>query len=144
MKFLRLAAELSERETNQANSTLDKATLTVSKINQISVMSLLQKATTAMNIQVPVPEYHKICRKEIIIPKLAIGAKENVLAGMRFCLFGPLGIWKSQTLTHYNVKQMVENMGWIVLDNDRAGVLMNTNSQLPNCFVIVKDEKTWL
>ena len=37
MKFPRLAAELSERETNQANSTLDKATLTVSKINPISV-----------------------------------------------------------------------------------------------------------
>ena len=111
MKFLRLAAEFSERETNQANSTLDKATLTVSKINQISVMSLLQSATTAMNIQVPVPEYHEICRKEITIPKLAIGAKQNVLAGMRFCLFGPLGIWKSQTLTHDNVKQMVENMG---------------------------------
>ena len=36
---------------------------------------------------------------------------------------------------------MVENMGGIVLDNDRAGVLMNTHSQLPNCFDIVKDEK---
>ena len=36
---------------------------------------------------------------------------------------------------------MVENLGGIVFDNDRAGVLMNTHSHLPNCFVIVKDEK---
>ena len=29
----------------------------------------------------------------------------------------------------------------MVLDNDGAAVLMSTHSQLPNCFVIVKDEK---
>ena len=36
---------------------------------------------------------------------------------------------------------MVENMGGNVFDNDRAGVLMNTHSDLPNCFVFVKHEK---
>ena len=140
MKFLRLATELSERETNHANITLDKTTLTVSKINPISVMSLFQSATTAMNIQVPGPEYLEICCKELTIPKLAIRAKQNVLDGIRFCLLGRLGTWKIQTLTHDNVKQMVENMGGIVFDNDRNGVLMNTHSHLPDCFVIVKDE----
>ena len=141
MKFLRMATELKERETNPTNGTLDKTTLTVSKTNPISVMSLLQSPAKAKKIQVPGPEYLEICRKEITIPKLAIGAKKNVLAGLRFCLLGRLGTWKRQTLTHDNVKQMVENMGGIVFDNDRAGVLMNTHSHLPNCFVIVKDEK---
>ena len=141
MKFLRLATELSERETNHANSTLDKTTLTFLKMNPISLMRLLQSATKALNIQVPGPEYLEICRKEITVSKLAIGAKQNVLAGMRFCLPGRLGTWKRQTLTHGNVKQLVEKMGGIVLDNVRAGLLMNTHSHLPNCFVIVKDEK---
>ena len=32
-------------------------------------------------------------------------------------------------------------MRGIVIDNDRTGVLINTLSQLPNCFVFVKFEK---
>ena len=141
MKFLRMATELSERETNHANGTLDKTALTVSKINPISVMSLIQNAKKAMNVQFPGPEYLEICPKEITIPKVAIGTKQNVLAGLSFCLLGRLGTWKRQTLTHDNVKQMIEDMGGIVLDNDRAGVLMSTHSHLTNWFVIVKDEK---
>ena len=159
-KFLRIATEIKSKETNPElameddncasvddnsnyrNVTVNKKTyMTVSKSNPISVMSLLQSATKDMGIKVPGPEYLEICRKEITFPRIEIGSERNVLGGLRFCLLGRLGTWKKQTLTHDNVKQMIENMGGMVLDNDRADVLMNTHSQLPNCFVIVKDEK---
>ena len=104
-------------------------------------MSLLQSAAKAMKIQVSGSECLEMWRKEITIPKLAFGVMQNDLAGLRICLLGCLGTWKRQNLTHDNVKQMIKNMGQIVFDNDRAGVLMNTHSHLLNCFVIVKDEK---
>ena len=37
IKFLRMTSELKERETNPANGTMDKGTMTVSKKNPISV-----------------------------------------------------------------------------------------------------------
>ena len=58
--------------------------------------------------------------------------------------FGGLDAWvlgKKQTLTHEIVKQMIIKMGGTVLENEKANVLMSTHSQLPNCFVLVQDEK---
>ena len=73
MKFLTVATELEQRETNPANATLDKTRLTILKIYPINLMCLLQSAAKAMNIQIPGPDYVEICGKVITITKLANG-----------------------------------------------------------------------
>ena len=94
-----------------------------------------------MGIDVPGPEYLDICRKEPPVTTIAIECQENPLSGLRFCLLCRLGTWKKHTLTYDMVKQLIINMGGTVLENEQADVLMSTHSQLPNCFVLVKDEK---
>ena len=52
-----------------------------------------------------------------------------------------LGYLEKHTLTHDMVKQLIINMRGTVLENEQDDVLMSTHSQLPNCFVLVKNEK---
>ena len=91
VKFLRIASELNsidstaevtknadvDDDLDDADMTMNKTTYTtVSKINPINVMELLQSATKVMDIQIPGPDYLDICRKEMEFTKIAIGAKK--------------------------------------------------------------------
>ena len=162
MKISRFAVEVEDNEmdaeptscmepehntTTEVNS--DDQNVTANKINyhtvstsySNSVMSRLHSATKVIGMEVSGPEYLEYCRREPPLTAIAIGSQENPISGLRFCLLGRLGAWKKQTLTHEMVEQIIIKMGRTVLENDQANVLMSTHSQLPNCFVLVKDEK---
>ena len=95
-----------------------------------------------MDVRVPGPEYLDICRKGVTLTSLPIGSeRKELLSGLRFCLLGHLGTVKKQAMTHGIVKELILDLLGLIRDNDQSETLLRTHSQLPNCFVIVKDEK---
>ena len=58
---------------------------------------------------------------------------------MRFTSIGRLGVVVGISLTKDVLIKLINEMGGIFIEHDQADTLMKTHSQLPNCFVLVKD-----
>ena len=94
-----------------------------------------------MDIDVPGPEYHDICREEPPLTAIAIGCQENPSSGLILCLLGHLGTlektysntWHGEILDYQYGRNCSRKWTSWRVDEHPFTVL--------NCFVVVKDEK---